>query len=160
MQHVEKIVSKGVTCHRAKMHGDNVRLYTSLPLPTALWQDVNMDFIVGLPRTQRGKYSLLVVVDKFSKMAQFVACNRSLDATHIVDLYVKEIVKLHGIPKSITSDRDSKFISHFWRILWKKLGTKLQFISSHHPQMDGKIEVVNIPLGAKLRSLVKNNIRE
>ena len=94
-------------------------------------------------------------------MAHFVPCNKTLDATHVADVYFKDIFRLHGIPKTITFDRDSKFLSHFWRILWKKLGTKLQFSSSHHPQTDGQIEVVNRSLGAMLRRiLVKKNARE
>ena len=104
MQHVEKIVSTCVTCHKAKMHGNNAGLYTSLLIPIAQWEYVRMDFIVGLPRTQRGKDSILVVVDRFSKMAHFVTCNKNSNATHVADLYFKEIVKLHGIPKSIISD--------------------------------------------------------
>ena len=160
VQHVEKIMSMCVTCHQAKMHGNNVGLYTPLPIPATPWEDVSMDFIVGLSRTQRGKDSILVVVERFSKMAHFVTCNKTFDSTHAANLYCKEIVKLHGIPKSITSDWDSKLLSHFWRTLWKKLGTKLQFNSSHHPQTDGQAEVVNKPLGVMLRSLVKKNIRE
>ena len=152
-------MSRCVTCHKAKMHGNNVGLYTPLPIRTAPWEDVSMDFIVGLSRTQICKDSILVVVDKFFKMAHFVAYKTS-DATYVIDLYFKEIVKLHDIPKSITFDWDSKFVSHFWRPLWKKLGTKLHFSSSHHPQTDEQTEVVNRSLGAMLRSLVKNNIRK
>lgn len=75
MHDVEKIVKRYVTCHEAKLHRSNADLYTPLLIPTTPWEDVSMDFIMGLPRTQRGKDSIMVVIDKFSKIALFVPCN-------------------------------------------------------------------------------------
>ena len=76
-----------------------------------------------------------------------------MDAVNIAHLYFKDIVRIHGIPRSVTSDRDTKFISNFWRSLWSRLGTKLNFSSAYHPQTDGQTEVVNRSLGNLLRCL-------
>ena len=106
---------------------------------------------MALPRTPRGKDTIMVVMDRFSKMAHFVPYHKTNDASYIAELYFKEFIRLHGVPKAIVVDRDSKFLSHFWRSLWKLLRTKLLFSTAYHPQTNGQTGLTNHTLTTFLR---------
>jgi hypothetical protein len=151
---VIKFVNKCRIFQHAKGKRNNTGLYQPLPIPERPWDEISMDFVLGLPRMQRGFDSIFVVVDRFSNMAHFIPCQKTNDAMHVGNLFFKEVVRLHGQPKIIVSDRDTIFFGHFWRALWKKLGTNFSFISAYRPQIDGQTNVVNKCLGNLLRSLV------
>lgn len=134
---IKRYVDQCVVCQRAKGTSSNAGLYQSLSIANRPWECVSMDFVVGLPKTKSGFDCIYVVVDRFSKMAHFIPCKVTHDAIHIAQLFFKEVIRIHSLPISIVSDRDTKFIGHFWKTLWQRLGTNLSFSSTYHPQIDG-----------------------
>uniref|UniRef100_M0ZUK4 Retrotransposon protein n=1 Tax=Solanum tuberosum TaxID=4113 RepID=M0ZUK4_SOLTU len=115
-------------------------LSQDISIPTWKWEDLNMDFIVGLSRTRRQHDSIWVIVDRMTKSAHFLPIKISYLAEDYAKLYLREMVRLHGVPLSIISDRGTQFTSQFWKSFQKELGTKVKLSTNFHPQTDGKGE--------------------
>ena len=118
------------------------------------WDDIAMDFVVGLPRSPRGRDTIWVVVDRLSKVAHFIPIRSTSTAGDLAPIYMREIVRLHGVPRTIVSDRDAKFVSKLWDSLQKALGTTLRTVTAFHSQTDGQSERTIQTLEDMLRSCV------
>jgi hypothetical protein len=137
-------LSKCLDCQQVKVeHQHPAGLLQPLPIPEWKWEIISLDFITGLPKTQKQNDSIMVVIDKLSKSAHFIPVKSTYKAINIAEIFMKEIFRLHGIPKMVISDRDVKFTSTFWKELFAGLDTNLNFSTSYHPQMDGKTERTN-----------------
>jgi transposase InsO family protein len=157
---VQDFVRACVICQKNKtelMHHGG--LLQPLPVPSAVWQDISLDFVEGLPKVA-GKSVILTVVDRFSKYAHFIPLGHPYTAESVARAFFDEIVRLHGIPVSIVSDRDPVFTSSFWRALFKASGSTLLMSSAFHPQTDGQTEAVNKAIGMYLRCFTGDRPRQ
>jgi hypothetical protein len=135
---IAKYVSECDTCRRIKAdHLRPVRNLQPLSIPEWNWENICMDFIVGLPRTSHGYNSIWVIVDRLTKSAHFIPVAMTYMVRQYAELYISHIVRYHGIPKTIIFDRGSIFVARFWEQLYKCLGTHLIRSSAYHPQIDG-----------------------
>ena len=116
-----------------------------------------MDFVVGLPLTSHRHNAILVIVDKLTKSAHFIPVRDTYDVTDVAHVFISEVICLHGIPKKIISDRDSRFTSRFWTSLQSALGTQLNLSTTYHPEIDGQTERVNQVMEDILRMYVMDN---
>jgi len=122
--------------------------------PEWKWEEVSMDFITGLPTTRKGNDSIWEIVDRFTESANFIPVKTRYRPPEYADLYVAEIVQLHGIPKTIISDRGPQFTAHFWERMHKSLGTSLVRSAAYHPQTSGQTKRLNQVLEDMLRACV------
>ncbi|KAA0047001.1 ty3-gypsy retrotransposon protein [Cucumis melo var. makuwa] len=150
---VAEFVSRCLVCQQVKAPRQKpAGLLQPLSIPEWKWENVSMDFITGLPRTLRGFTVIWVVVDRLTKSAHFVPGKSIYTASKWAQLYMSEIVRLHGVPVSIVSDRDARFTSKFWKGLQTAMGTRLDFSTAFHPQTDGQTERLNQVLEDMLRA--------
>ncbi|GAU40783.1 hypothetical protein TSUD_26630 [Trifolium subterraneum] len=152
---IAEFVSRCIVCQQVKIeHQKPTGPLQPLEIPEWKWEHITMDFVTGLPRNQKGEDSIWVIVDRLTKSAHFIAVKSTYRASRYAEIFLEEIVKLHGVPVSIVSDRDPTFTSHFWRAFQKAMGTRLRMSTSNHPQTDGQSERTIQTLEDMLRACI------
>ena len=153
---IQKFVAECLVCQQNKVETIKTPgLLQPLSIPSQRWEEISMDFITGLPKSE-GKNVIMVVVDRLTKYAHFCALSHPFKASTVATTFMDRIQKLHGSPRVIVSDRDPIFTGNFWTELFSCLGTQLAHSSSYHPQSDGQTEIVNKCLEGYLRCFVSD----
>ncbi|KAL8443314.1 hypothetical protein Emag_005945 [Eimeria magna] len=153
---VKRYVETCVRCQMSKAITQKpAGLLHSLSIPAKRWDSISMDFITGLPLSTKGNDAVMVVVDRLSKMAHFIPLPVSSTAADIAALFTREIVRLHGVPSSIVTDRDARFISQFWQHFTTQFEIRRCLSTAFHPQTDGQTERTNQTLERLLRSFIQ-----
>ncbi|KAI3819628.1 hypothetical protein L1987_13469 [Smallanthus sonchifolius] len=148
-------VSKCLTCSKVKAeHQKPSGLLQQPAIPQWKWEQISMDFITKLPKTSSGYDTIWVIVDRLTKSAHFLPIKETDKTEKLAKLYIKEIVARHGVPISIISDRDSRFVSRIWKSLQEAMGTRLDMSTAYHPQTDGQSERTIQTLEDMLRACV------
>jgi len=151
---ITEFVAKCPNCQQVKVeHQRPGGLAQRIELPEWKWEMINMDFITGLPRSRRQHDSIWVIVDRMTKSAHFLPVKTTHSAEDYAKLYIQEIVRLHGVPISIISDRGAQFTAQFWKSFQKGLGSKVNLSTAFHPQTDGQVERTIQTLEDMLRAL-------
>jgi hypothetical protein len=149
---VEEYVRSCDSCQRNKAaRHKKFGLLDPLDIPNRPWDEISMDFIVALPESN-GHTKIWVIVDRFTKMAHFLPLSTDTPIKDLANLYLKEVWRLHGLPSTAVSDRDSRFQSKFWLSLMELLNVDIRLSTAFHPQTDGQTERVNQVLEQYLRS--------
>ncbi|KAE8656515.1 hypothetical protein F3Y22_tig00117000pilonHSYRG00231 [Hibiscus syriacus] len=157
---VELYVKTSLVCQQDKIENRKpTGLLEPLPVPQRPWDSITLDFINALPKSE-GYVSIIVVVDRFSKYETFIPCPKDCTTKEAARAFFKNVVKHWGLPRSIISDRDPRFIGRLWTKLFKLLGAELNFSTSFHPQIDGQTERVNALLECYLRHFMSANQRD
>ncbi len=152
---MREYVESCVACRQAKAdHQNKQGLFQAMPIRKGVWEMVNLDFIGPLKRTARGYNAILVVMDRLSKQAHYIPTTTTVTAVGIARLVWDNIIKYHGIPQVIISDRDPRWTSNFWREVWSLTNTQLKMSTAYHPETDGLVERQNKTLEEMLRNYV------
>lgn len=142
-------------CQTSKPSGrPPIGLLQPLPVPDRPWQSISMDLITQLPKSTNGFDAIIVFVDRLTKMVHFVPSSSNVNAQQLARLFFDNIFRIHGLPETIVSDRDGRFLSDFWKTLFSICGTRLAMSTSYHPQTDGQTERTNRTLEEALRSQI------